>query len=346
MSAHAGLKVEVLLNALDSPWGMAFLPNGEMLITMKGGALMRTDLKTKSFRWIQGLPESTVQGQGGLLDVALHPDFSSNHWVYLTFTRKVAGGYTTALARGQLNSDRLDNMAILFTANAVNTEGRHFGSRIAFDDKGYLFMSVGERGEREYAQDLSRHNGKVLRFRDDGSVPESNPFYGRPNAQPEIYSYGHRNPQGLAFDFETGRLWLHEHGPRGGDELNLIKAGSNYGWPLVTFGREYSGFAITDKTEMAGVDSPVFYWDPSIAPSGLAVYRGSLFPEWNGDLIVGALKYQLITRVRMSGIKALGEERYLKERRSRIRDVEIGPDSAIYVLTDGDDGQLWRVTPK
>ncbi|WP_020407353.1 PQQ-dependent sugar dehydrogenase [Hahella ganghwensis] len=344
--SYADLKVQPLLRSLDSPWGMAFLPDGEVLITMKEGALLRTDLQNKNPRWIEGLPDSSVKGQGGMLDVALHPNFETNHWIYLTFTRKVSGGYTTALARGVLKSNSLDKVVVLFTANAVNTGGRHFGSRLAFDNQGYLYMTVGDRGEREFAQDLLHHNGKVLRFHDDGRIPEDNPYVGRLDALQEIYTYGHRNPQGLVFDERSGRMWLHEHGPRGGDELNLLKSGANYGWPVVTYGREYSGFSITDKTEMPGVESPVFYWDPSIAPSGLTIYRGNLFSDWEGDLIVGALKYQLVTRVQMSGDIALGEERYLGSRNERIRDVDVGADGALYVLTDGNDAQLWRVLPE
>lgn len=343
-SAQAALSAEVVLNNLQAPWAFAFISDSEVLITLKGGEVVIANLDNQQTTSLTGVPDSVVKGQGGLMDIELHPDFANNQWLYLTFTHSTEAGYTTALAKSRLLQNSLQNTKTIFIAQAFGSGGRHFGSRLTFDDQGYLFMSIGDRGERDYAQDLGRHNGKIVRLKEDGSVPEDNPFTNQPGALPEIFSYGHRNPQGMVFDLQNKRLWIHEHGPRGGDELNLVQAGKNYGWPLVSYGREYYGPKISDQTEMAGVNGPVFQWTPSIAPSGMDIYQGELFSDWEGDILVGALKYQLLTRVDMQGTKAVSEQRYL-EKRARIRDVKLGPDAAIYVLTDGPGGELWRVTP-
>ncbi|WP_241566919.1 PQQ-dependent sugar dehydrogenase [Hahella sp. KA22] len=338
-------KVETVLQYLDQPWSMAFLPDGGLLVTQKTGDLLHINLKQQNFTVVKGTPESVVHGQGGLLDVMLHPDFDTNQWVYLTFTQKKSDGYTTALARGRLQGDKLTGTKVLLSARAVSGEGRHFGSRLAFDDQGFLYMTIGDRGDRRNAQNLQSHAGKVLRLTEDGAAALGNPFLNRADALPEIFSYGHRNPQGLTYDSVSQRLWLHEHGPKGGDEVNLIQAGKNYGWPLVTYGKEYWGGTISAQTEASGVEKPVWYWDPSIAPSGMAVYRGDLFPDWRGDLLVGALKFQLLARVEMKETRAQKEERSLQERKSRIRDVRVGPDGAVYVLTDGSNAELLRLSP-
>ncbi|ABC33296.1 Glucose/sorbosone dehydrogenase [Hahella chejuensis KCTC 2396] len=346
-SAEGGdkFKVETVLQYLDQPWSMAFLPDGGLLVTQKTGDLLRINLEKQRFTVVKGAPESVVHGQGGLLDVMLHPDFESNHWIYLTFTQKKQNGYTTALARGRLEGDTLAGTKILLSARAVSGEGQHFGSRMAFDDQGLLYMTIGDRGDRRNAQNLQSHAGKVLCLTEDGAAAPGNPFLNRADALPEIFSYGHRNPQGLTYDSVSQRLWLHEHGPKGGDEVNLVQAGKNYGWPLVTYGKEYWGGTISEQTEAPGVEKPVWYWDPSIAPSGMAVYRGDMFPQWRGDLLVGALKFQLLARVEMNEARAQKEERFLQERKSRIRDVRVGPDGAVYVLTDGSNAELLRLSP-
>ncbi len=339
------LHVETVVEELEFPWGLAFLPSGEALITLKKGRLVKVDLNTGKQTEITGLPESTVRGQGGLLDVELAPDFEKSSWIYLTYSVAKGWGYTTELARAKLQGNTLEQVEILFTAKAEGFGGRHFGSRLAFDHEGYLYMSIGDRGDRDKSQELNHHHGKIVRLHADGRVPKDNPFLNQPGALPEIYSYGHRNPQGMLYDMQSKRLWLHEHGPKGGDELNLVERGANYGWPLVTFGREYSGLKITDQTEMEGVVSPAFQWTPSIAPSGIMMVDSPLFPDWQGDILVGALKFQLVTRVEMDGTKAVGENRFL-QLGHRIRDIKQGPDNALYVITDSGLGQLWRITPK
>jgi len=343
--AYATLKVEPVFTNLQSPWAFAFISDTDVLITLKGGEVLLANLQTQQSLSLVGVPPSVVKGQGGLLDIELHPQFNNNQQLYLSFAYETKEGYTTALAKARLAEDRLLATEIIFVAEAHGSGGRHFGSRLEFDDLGYLYMTIGDRGQRDLAQDLSVHQGKIVRLHDDGRVPEDNPFVGTAGARPEIYSYGHRNPQGMVFDHNNKRLWIHEHGPRGGDELNLVLAGKNYGWPLVTFGREYYGPKISDHTSMAGMESPVFQWTPSIAPSGMDIYRGELFKDWQDDILVGALKYQLLTRVEMKDSEAMSEHRYL-ERSARIRDVKVGADGAVYVLTDAGRGQLWRVTPE
>ena len=346
-ASSSKLKVETVIRELDSPWAIAFLPSGkEMLVTLKNGKILLINLTNQEVvSTIDNFSDSSIKGQGGLLDIETHPQFSKKPWIYVSYTKKVKSGYTTALARGLLGTKKLSDIEVLFTAKAIGGGGRHFGSRLAFDERGYLYMSIGDRGERELAQNLQRHNGKIIRLHDDGRTPKDNPFVNRSDVLPEIFTYGHRNPQGMVFDKLTNRLWIHEHGPRGGDEINLVQAGKNYGWPVVTHGREYYGPKISEKTEMEGIESPVYVWVPSIAPSGMDIYNHKLFPNWNGSLLIGALKDQLLAKVRMNGVKALGEERYLESMGERIRDVKMGPDGAIYIITDGRKGKLWRVLP-
>ncbi|WP_243409916.1 PQQ-dependent sugar dehydrogenase [Pokkaliibacter plantistimulans] len=345
-TANTSFSQQVLLERLNQPWSLAFLSGQEVLITEKGGALLRVNLQPRQRQHISGLPTSTVHGQGGLLDVALHPDFNTNHWLYLTYTRQVGKQFTTALARGRLSGNTLTDVTELLISKAASDTGHHFGSRLAFDKHGYLYMSVGERGDRHNAQLLTNHAGKILRLRDDGSVPPDNPFAGRADALPEIYSYGHRNPQGLAYDPKTDRMWSHEHGPRGGDEVNLLVKGANYGWPLVTFGREYSGLSITSETSRPGIEPPRWVWVPSIAPSGLAVYRGKAFHDWQGDLLLGGLAGQLLVQLEMNEDQVIQEDRYQQQNlHQRVRDVRVGPDGLIYLLTDGANAQLIRLSP-
>lgn len=331
---------------LDQAWGMAFLPDGRFLITEKDGKLRILDRGGRLSGPLPGLPEIEAYGQGGLLDVALHPDFSSNGRIYLSLAWDVRGGKTTAVGTAQLVDDRVQGFKIIFTAQPGDNSGRHFGSRLRFGHDGKLFVTIGDRGNRPSAQNLGTHAGKILRLNQDGSAPDDNPFVDLEGAFPEIWSYGHRNPQGLAFETRTGRLWSQEHGPRGGDEVNLVERGGNYGWPIITHGRNYFGTKITDETKRPGMEQPKTYWVPSIAPSGLTVYHGDKFPRWNGNLFVGALKAQVLVRLEMDDDNVIHEERLLSDFNSRIRDVRTGPDGLIYLLLDEDDASLWRLEPQ
>lgn len=345
-SEQANFRVETLVEALDQPWSLAFLPDGRMLITERSGGLRVVENGRLLSAPVKGTPEVAVKGQGGLLDVAIHPDFETNGWIYLTYSAKGPGGMGTELARGRLvDSDRLESVEVLYRAEPKSGGGRHFGSRLAFAPDGTLFMSLGERGDDDRAQDLSDPAGSIIRLRDDGSIPPDNPFVGQAGVRPEIFSYGNRNPQGLAVHPSTGELWAHEHGPRGGDEVNIIRAGANYGWPVITHGVAYSGFKIGEGTRKAGMEQPVHFWDPSIAPSGMAFYTGDAFPQWQGDLLVGALKFQLLVRLELDGERVVDEERLLEQDLGRIRDVRQGPDGNIYLLAGEGGGVLVRLSP-
>ncbi len=331
---------------LDRPWGLAFLPDGRMLVTEKAGRLRIVDQDGRLSPPLEGLPEIEEYGQGGLLDVALHPGFARNRLLYLTHIRRVAGGVATAVGRGRLAADRLAGFETIFTALPAGGSSRHFGARMVFDADGKLYVSVGDRGRRPDAQDLSRHPGSILRLNDDGTVPDDNPFVGRPGARPEIWSLGHRNPQGLTIDRRTGRIWSHEHGPRGGDEVNVIARGANYGWPLVTFGRNYIGTRITDETSQPGMADPKTHWVPSIAPSGLAFYDSGAFPGWRGSLFVGALRAGTLIRLSLAGERVAGEERLLPGFDRRVRDVRAGPNGFIYLLLDEEEAPILRLEPR
>lgn len=333
---------------LNQPWGMTFITPTQLVVTEKSGhvQLISIDASKPPIKTtLDGGPKATLHGQGGLLDVEKHPQYSQNHWLYFSYTKQVHQGYTTAVARARLLNNSLTQLEDIFIARAVSSKGQHFGSRLAFDRDHRLYITVGDRGDRHQAQQLSTHAGKVIRINDDGSIPSDNPFINRSGALVEIYSYGHRNPQGLVYDWPSKRLWLHEHGPRGGDEVNLIRAGANYGWPVITYGREYSGFAITDETHRPGMEQPIWKWVPSIAPSGLAIYRGKAFPNWQGDLFVGALKSRLLAHLSMQEETVKREQRYLESLDARIRDVAVGPDGLIYLLTDSEQGRLLRLSP-
>lgn len=331
---------------LDRPWGLAFLPDGRMLVTEKAGALRVVDAAGRLSAPLRGLPPIEEYGQGGLLDVVLHPRVARNRLVYLAFIREIPGGVTTAVGRGRLHPGRLEGFETIFTAFPAGQAARHFGSRMVFGPDGKLYVTIGDRGRRPDAQDLSRHSGSVLRLEDDGTVPTDNPFVGRPGARPEIWSWGHRNPQGLAVDRRTGRLWSHEHGPRGGDEVNVIERGANYGWPVITYGRNYSGTRITDETARPGMAQPRTWWTPSIAPSGLAFYDGDRFPKWRGDLFVGALRAETLVRLALDGDRVTDEERLLEDFDNRVRDVRAGPDGYIYLLLDEEDSPILRLEPR
>ena len=317
---------------LGVPWGMIFINKKELLFTEREGNLKILHIPTGKIQSVTGLPEVFSQGQGGLLDVALHPHFHTNKIIYFTFSQKKKfRGYTTALAKAELKNNRLDNVKILFSAKPLTATQRHFGSRILFR-KGFLFFTVGDRGHKQEAQNLNSHLGKLLRLTDDGNIPPDNPFVGQKQAQPEIWSYGHRNPQGLALHPDTDEIWLQEHGPKGGDEINIIKKGGNYGWPVITYGKSYAGFKIGVGVAKEGMQQPVKYWTPSIAPCGLLIYSGKQFPKWKGNIFSGALVLTHLNRLKNK--KPLEEERLLADLNLRVRNVIEGPDGFIYIAAD------------
>lgn len=335
---------ELFVDDLQIPWGFAFLPDGSLLITEKSGELLHfsNGRKTK----IENVPEVYQRGQGGLLDIALHPDYGTNGWLYLSYASEEGpekGGHT-AILRAKLDQGALVDQELLYKATPNTTKGQHFGSRIIFDNDGYMFFSIGERGARDVnPQDITRDGGKIYRMWPDGRIPEDNPFMGQTDAKSAIYSYGHRNPQGLALHPETGAVWDHEHGPRGGDEINIIKKGANYGWPVVTYGINYSGTPITDKTQMEGMEPPIHFWVPSIAPSGMAFVSSDAYPGWKGSLLVGSLSFQYLERLELSGTTVTRREKLMADI-GRVRHVAQGPDGLIYVAVEGKG--IYKLLPK
>ncbi|HEX5091693.1 MAG TPA: PQQ-dependent sugar dehydrogenase [Burkholderiales bacterium] len=339
-------RVVEVVHGLEQPWSLAFLPDGRILVTEKAGRLRLVKDGALDPQPVAGLPDVTVRGQGGLMDVAVHPRFAENRLVYWSFAARGADGVGTELARGRLADHRLEDVQVIFRQSPKGTTGRHFGSRIVFDRAGYLYLTLGERGEMERAQRPDDHAGSVIRLHDDGRVPADNPFVGKPGWKPEKFDLGHRNQQGAALHPDTGRLWTHEHGPQGGDEINVIRAGANYGWPVITYGVNYGiGTKIGEGTRKPGMEQPLYYWVPSIAPSGMAFYTGERFPQWRGNLFVGALKDQMLVRLELKGESVTHEERLLKGELGRIRDVRAGPDGLIYLLTDESRGRLVRLEP-
>ncbi len=340
-------RVETLQEGLEYPWSLARLPDGSLLITEKPGRLLRVDPDFGDRRPVEGTPEVIWVGQGGLLDVATHPRYgrADDRWIYLSYSKSCVAGFTLALSRYRLQGNRLEEGQLLFEARPCGGLTWHFGGRLAFDARGDLFLTVGDRGERERAQRLDNHWGKLIRLHADGRVPADNPFVEDAGALPEIYSYGHRNPQGLAWNPIDGELWLHEHGPKGGDELNRVRAGANYGWPKVTHGREYTGGMISERTGAPGVEPPVTHWTPSIAPSGLAIYDGDRFARWRGHFLVGALKSRVALRLRPRKDGGMDESVLPEPRGLRVRDARALPDGLIYFLTDDSDGKLLRLVP-
>ena len=325
----------LFVDNLQIPWGFTFLPDQSMLITEKEGTLIH--FKNGQKTMIDNLPEVYQRGQGGLLDVAIHPKYEENGWIYLTYASPEGsekGGHT-ALMRAKLHGNALVEKEVLYKASPNTTKGQHFGSRIAFDTEGYLYFSIGERGDRDVnPQDVKRDGGKIYRLHPDGRIPEDNPFVGVDGAKTAIYSYGHRNPQGLIRHPRTGEIWDHEHGPRGGDEINIIKKGANYGWPVITYGINYSGTPITEKTEMEGMEQPIYYWVPSIAPSGMAYVTSDRYAGWKGSLLVGSLAFQYLERLTMDGTNVISREKLMADL-GRVRAVEEGPEGFIYVAVEG-----------
>jgi glucose/arabinose dehydrogenase len=330
-------------DGLDVPWGLDFLPDGSLLITDRGGVLFHHQ-PGQSLQAISGTPEVRAAGQGGLLDVAVHPDFETNGWVYLSFSKPKGTNQTTAVLRGRLVGDQLTDTVLIFEATPAVSTRRHYGSRLVFDREGYLFVSVGDRGRRDvHPQSLSNHCGKIHRIHDDGSIPADNPFVGQAGAIPSIWSYGHRNPQGLALHPETGELWENEHGPRGGDEINQIKPGLNYGWPVISYGINYNGTPFTDLTAKEGMEQPLHYWVPAIGVCGLAIVGGDRYPAWQGDILSGSLAFQYLHRTKMDHGQVVGQEKLLVNL-GRVRNLDLGPDGYIY-LTKEDPGYVLRLMP-
>lgn len=335
---------ELLIDGLQIPWGMAFLPDGGMLVTEKSGEIIH--FKDGKKTEIKNVPEVYQRGQGGLLDIELHPNYENNGWLYITYSSEEGEdkGGNTALIRAKLSDNALTEIEPLYKAGPNTTKGQHFGSRIAFDNEGYLYFSVGDRGNRDVnPQDIKRDGGKIYRLNDDGSIPQDNPFVNTDGAKTAVFSYGHRNPQGLAKHPETGQIWDNEHGPKGGDEINTLKKGANYGWPVITYGINYSGTPITDKTEMEGMEQPVHYWVPSIGPSGMAFVTTDNYGGWKGSLLVGSLAFQYLERLELNGNKVVNREKLMADI-GRVRDVKQGPDGLIYVSIEGKG--IYKLVPK
>jgi glucose/arabinose dehydrogenase len=346
------IEIVAFTSGLDRPWGLAFLPDGRMLVTERPGRMRVVDRDGRLDPTpIAGLPRIDAQGQGGLLDVTLHPKFRDNALIYWSYVqRDAAGNNGTEVARGRLAGGpgawRMDSVETIFRMAPKSGAGQHFGSRLVFDRDGFLYVTLGDRGEMARAQKLDDHAGKILRLTDDGKPAPGNPFLGDPKAKPEIFSLGHRNVQGAALHPTTGALWTHEHGPQGGDELNLIRAGANYGWPVITYGVNYvTGTKIGEGTEKAGMTQPVKYWVPSPAIAGMAFYDGDRFPKWRGNVLIGALRGQALIRVRLDGGKFVEEEFMLVGNLPRVRDVRVDPEGFVYLLTDQPNGAILRLEP-
>lgn len=342
------LRVVTVADGLDYPWGLAFLPDGAMLVTERDEGTIRVVRANGSLSPpLKGTPRVANGGQGGMLDVALDPDFANNNLIYFSFSEPGNGGAGTAAGRGVLDrgANTLRNVEILFRQVPKTSGGRHFGSRLVFSREGHLYITTGDRGERDRVQDTSINRGQVIRINRDGSTPDDNPFVGRDGYRPETWSLGHRNPQGAARHPETGKLWTVEHGARGGDEVNIPLAGRNYGWPVISYGVHYSGFKIGEGTHKDGMEQPVHYWDPSIAPGGMTFYTGDKFPKWRGNAFVSALKYQMVSRLTLDGERVVSEERLFEGMDKRIRTVVNGPDGYLYLLVDDSDGEILRVEP-
>ncbi len=345
LSAGKSFKAEVLTELDDVIWGFDFLPDGKILITQRSGEIFIFQPKIQKAIRVKGGPKVVARGQGGLLDIAIHPNFKENAFIFLSYAKKVGSKYTTAIARAKWNGKSLENLKDIFVAKPAFSTTHHYGSRIVFPDEEHLFFSVGDRGNRDLAQSLSTDNGKIHRIRINGKIPKDNPFVSNKKARPSIWSYGHRNPQGLALHPATKELWEQEHGPRGGDEINLIKKGKNYGWPIITYGREYHGPKIGKGiTKKKGMEQPVYYYVPSIAPSGFAIYSGDLFKHWQNSFFSGALALQHLNRLDLNKPKKQQEERLLSNLNYRVRNVKVSADGYLYISTD--NSLLIRLLPQ
>jgi glucose/arabinose dehydrogenase len=348
-SSGGKLEVQTAASGLAYPWALAFLPEGRMLVNERPGRMRIVSPQGQLSPAVKGVPEVWATGQGGLLDVVTDKDFTANKTIYFCYSERSGSGGRTAVARGKLvdgAAPKLDDVKVIFRQDGPLSTGNHYGCRIVQAPDSNLFVSLGEHFiYRDEAQNLGNHLGKVIRIAPDGSVPKDNPFVGRDGAKPEIWSYGHRNEQGLAINPASGELWEIEHGPRGGDEVNIIAKGGNYGWPVIGYGIDYSGAKIHDSTSNAGMEQPIKYWVPSIAPSGMAFYTGDMFPRWRGSLFTGALAGQMLVRLQLKGDTVTSEERILQNLNERIRDVRQGPDGALWLLTDSSAGRILRITP-
>lgn len=341
------LTVTTLAEGLVHPWGMAFLPNGDMLITERAGGIQRLSKDGTLSGRLENVPEVVAQNQGGMLDIVIDPDFASNNTIYFCYSKASDAadkpGSSSSVAKATLADKGLENVQVIFSADSIVDNGFHFGCRLTFDADNKLYVAMGDRYKyMKEAQNTNNHFGKIVRINIDGSVPQDNPF--TDGDAPEIFSYGHRNVQGITVHPETGAVWAMEHGPKGGDEINILEKGANYGWPSITYGIDYSGEIISDKTHMDGMKQPWIYWDPSIAPSGLTFYQGDMFKEWNGDILVGSLKFTHLRRIEVENGEAMEQFEYLRDNQARIRDVEVGPDGAIYLLTDAPNGKVLKLT--
>jgi len=341
------VRVETLARGLEHPWALAFLPDGRLLVTERPGQLRTVERGGRVSTPLAGVPAVQARGQGGLLDVALSPRFADDRVIYVSYAEPgERGDAGTAVARGRLGEGGLEEVQVIYRQRPKVAGSNHFGSRLVFARDGTLFVTQGDRfAHRDGAQDLSVGFGKIMRIRPDGTVPADNPFLGRAGVQPEIWSYGHRNVQGAALHPGTGQLWTVEHGARGGDEVNRPEAGKNYGWPVITYGVDYSGAKIGEGTAKAGMEQPLYYWDPVIAPSGMVFYTGEAFPDWKGSLLIGSLRPGLLVRLRLEAGRIVYEERHLADLGERIRDVRQGPDGLLYLLTDKSDGRILRLSP-
>ena len=335
---------ETVVSNINIPWGMTWLPDGSMLITEKNGILYHIKDQEKTI--VKNVPTVNSRGQGGFLDIAIHPDYSKNGWIYITYSSKEGedNATNTNLIRAKLEGENLTQIQELYKATPNSTKGQHFGSRITFDNNHFLYFTIGDRGNHpENPQNLTRDGGKVYRLHDDGSIPKDNPFVGHDGAKEAIYSYGHRNQQGMTKHPTTGIIWSHEHGPQGGDEINIIKKGINYGWPTITYGINYDGSSITNLTEKQGMEQPIYYWTPSIAPSGMTFVTGNLYPEWKGHLLVGSLKFQYLELVKLDGQQVIGRQK-IGTNIGRVRNVAQGPDGYIYLGVEGTG--IVKIVPK
>lgn len=336
--------IDTIADNLQNPWGLTFLPNNDLFVTERSGEIRIIRDNQLLDQKITGVPEVYAKGQGGLFEIKLHPDYESNGWLYISYAATGEGGGNTAIMRARLDGFNLVDKEVIFQALPFRTDGRHFGGHMEFNDEGYLFLSVGERGNRINAQTLSNQSGKIIRLRDDGSIPTDNPFINDNNASPEIFTYGNRNPQGMVIHPATGEIWTHEHGPMGGDEINIIRAGNNYGWPEVTYGKNYDGTTITDVTTREDVAPPLHYWIPSIAPCGMEFVTSDRYPAWNGNLLVGSLKFRYVARIELDGEMVISEEKII-ENLGRIRSIAQGPDGLIYVSMES-PGMVVRLMPE
>jgi glucose/arabinose dehydrogenase len=341
------VRAETFAKGLERPWALEFLPDGRIIVTERPGRVRIVDRDGRLSKPLDGVPRVLARSQGGLLDVALDPRFAENRLAYIAYAEPGEGNTAgTAVARGRLAEGQLENVQVIYRQQPKVEGGNHFGSRLVFARDGTLIVTQGDRfAYRERAQDLSSGIGKIIRINPDGSVPKNNPFAGRSGARPEIWSYGHRNVQSAAFHPQTGQLWTVEHGARGGDELNHPEAGKNYGWPVITYGVDYSGAKVGEGTAKEGMEQPVYYWDPVIAPSGMIFYTGEAFPDWKGSILIGSLTPGLLVRLTLKDGKVAREERYLGDLKERIRDVQQGPDGLIYVVTDNSNGRVVRIRP-